>query len=124
MSLRAVRSPVAPKITMMQGLAGFAPRPVRPNSSFTFRLRTVSVMLLFRSLRSGRFNVAAELLPHCRQNLFREGVLLARAEADIERRGQHVGRNGFVDSSVDGPAAFPGILHEAGVVRERRILDK
>src|SRR3954447_23869208 len=105
MSLRAVRSPVAPKITITQGLAGFAPRPVRPNSSFTFRLRTVSVILFLRSLRGGRFDVAAKLLPHSRQDLFREGVLLARAEADVERRSQHVGRNGFVDSSIDSPAA-------------------
>src|SRR6185369_4159280 len=91
MSLRPVKSPVAPKITMMQGLAGFAPRPVRPNSSFTFRLRTVSVILFLGSLRSRRFHVAAELLPHRRQDLFREGVLLARTEADVECRGQHAG---------------------------------
>src|SRR5437764_838276 len=122
MSLRPVRSPVAPKITMMQGLAGLAPRWLRPKRSLMFRFRTVSVILLFRSLCCRCFYMAAEFLSHRRQDLLRKGVLLTRAEADIERGRQHVRGNGFIDGCVDGPAALPRILHEAGVIGERGIL--
>ena len=40
-------------------------------------------------------------------------VLLARAEAGVERRRQHVGRHRLLDRRHDGPAAFAGILDEA-----------
>ncbi len=54
----------------------------------------------------------------------RKGVLLARAEARKERRRQHFGRHRLLDRGLDGPAAFAGILDEAGVAIERRILPR
>ena len=62
-----------------------------------------------------RLLVAAEAVAHRREHLLGEGVLLARAEAREERGGQHLGRHRLVDRRLDGPAAFAGILDEAGV---------
>src|ERR1051326_5003143 len=50
-----------------------------------------------------RFDMAAELRAQRRQDLFREGVIAARAEADVERRGEDVRGNRFLDCRVDGP---------------------
>src|SRR5438270_10675973 len=108
---------------MAHGFAGLAPPSLRWSRSLTLRLRTVSVMvLLFRSLPSRRLQVSTEFLSHRAQNLFGEGVLLARTEADVESRSEHIGGNSFIQSGIDGPAAFAGILHEAGVIGERWIL--
>ena len=68
-----------------------------------------------------RFNMTAKLLAHGRQNLVRETCLLARPEACVERSGQHVGRNGFLDRRHDGPAAFAEILDEPGIALQIRV---
>ena len=41
-------------------------------------------------------------------------MLLARAEAHEQRGRQHVGRHGFLDRRLDGPAAFAAIVDVAG----------
>ena len=58
---------------------------------------------------------------HRREQLFGKGVVLARAEARVQRRGQHLGRHGLVDRGIHGPAAFAGILDEAGIIIERMV---
>ena len=68
--------------------------------------------------------MAAELVPHGREDLLGVGVILPRAEAGVERRGEHVGRDGLLDGGHDGPAALAGVLHDAGVVREAGVLDQ
>ena len=60
--------------------------------------------------------MAAEAEAHGGQDFLGEGVLLARPEAGEQRRGQHVGRHGFLDRRFHGPAAFPRILD---LTRER-----
>src|SRR5712692_11056731 len=101
-SLRLVRSPPAPKITMTQGGAGWAspglcasadailvspfsgPRPARRSHCLCRCAAGV--------LTAGRFfHVPAELLPHRGEDLLREGVLLARAETRVQRLGEHRG---------------------------------
>src|ERR1700733_9665059 len=94
------------------------------------RIGLVSGMALFTRARRGRtalrrrrfrfgigrlaaLDMAAEAETHGRKHLFTEGVLLARTEAGIERRGQHVRRNRFLDRGLDGPAALARILDVA-----------
>src|ERR1700678_2323959 len=96
MSRRLARSPAPPKITRTQGSAGFA---------------TGSISLFRPGLDLG-FDVPAELVSHCRQQLVGEAFLFARAEAGIERRGQDIRRDGLFDRRLDGPAALAGILDE------------
>ena len=67
-------------------------------------------------------DVPAEAEAHGRENLFAERVLLPRAEAGVERRGQHVRRDRFLDRGLDGPAALAGILDVAGEFLQLRIL--
>ena len=79
----------------------------------------------YSSLRTGflrRLLVAAETGPHRGQDLLGKGVVLARAEAGVERGRQHFRRHGLVDRGVHGPAAFAGILHEARVIIQRLVL--
>ena len=99
---------VAPKITSAQGgacrAAASASRPCHASCSPSLR----------------RLHVAAELLAHRRQHLLGEGVVLARAEAGVERRGQHLGRHRLLDRRLDRPAALAGILDVAGEARQRR----
>ena len=64
----------------------------------------------------------AELLAHGGQDLFGEGVVLARAEAGVERGGQHLGRDGLLDCRLDRLAALAGILDVTGEFLEVRIL--
>ncbi len=130
---RLVRSPLAPKITMAQGSAGLACRrggtrsPARSELFESADCRACVTPRHSASLSAPRFfrlwfgingpaalDVPAEAEAHGRQHLFAEGVLLARAEAGVERRGQHVGRHRFLDRGLDGPAALAGILDEAG----------
>src|SRR5687768_2929697 len=51
-------------------------------------------------------DMAAELGAERRQDLFRERVILPRAEALEERRREHVGRHRLFDRGLDGPAPF------------------
>src|SRR5215467_7654488 len=97
MSLRRVRSPAAPKITMMHGSPGF---PI--TCVLVAGIASVTAMASI----SFQFDVPAELLAHCRQHLLCEGMLLPRAEANKEGCRQHVDRHGFVDRGLDRPATF------------------
>ena len=57
--------------------------------------------------------MAAKAEAHGRQHLFAEGVLLPRAEAGVQRGGEHIGRHRFLDRGLDGPAALAGILRQS-----------
>src|SRR5690349_12692812 len=67
-------------------------------------------------------DVPAELLPQRRQDLLGERRLLAGAEPGVERGRQHVRRHVLVDRGLDRPAAFAGVVDEAGVGFERAVL--
>src|SRR5438105_11064302 len=68
-----------------------------------------------------RLLMATEAGAHRRKNLFGEGVFLARAETREQGCGEHFGRHRLVDSGVDSPAAFAGVLHKSRIAPERRI---
>src|SRR5512143_1594127 len=119
MTSRWVRSPVAPKMTKAQ-FSGFL---CSCGSCVTSRLSSLLNSGLAFRLRCGlwlRLLVAAKTGTHRRENLFGEGMVLARAEAGEQRRGQHFRRHRFVDRRVHGPASLAGIFHEAGIFRQRR----
>ena len=59
--------------------------------------------------------MAAESFAHRGQDLFGKGVLLTRAETRVERGGKDLGGDPFLERGLDGPAAFPGIFHVAGI---------
>src|SRR5580693_3677720 len=67
-------------------------------------------------------DVPTEAEAHGRQHPFPEGVLLPRAEPCIERSGEHVRRDRFLDRGLDGPATLAGILDEAGEILQLRRL--
>src|SRR5579864_7676691 len=69
-----------------------------------------------------RLAMTAETGPHRGEDFFGKGMFLARAETREQGRGQDFGRHGLVDGGIDGPAAFAGVLDEAGVVVERVVL--
>src|SRR6266436_307750 len=121
MSLRLVRSPVAPKMTMTQGEAtGFAfERFMRvPCNEFNApRLRSIPGSgLLFR--------VTAELKTHGRQQLGGEFAFTSRRETFIERFGKHGSGGAGLDAGDNRPAAFTGIRHSARKTLEGRLLEK
>ena len=67
-------------------------------------------------------DVPAEAEAHGREHLFAEGMFLPRAETGVERRGDHIRRNRFLDRGLDRPAALARILDEAGKILQLRIL--
>src|SRR5690625_249165 len=71
-----------------------------------------------------RFDMAAELEAHRREQALGEGVFLARAEARVECRGQDLEGNLLLDCGLDGPAALAGILLHPDEVGQRLILCK
>ena len=93
---------------------------MRPSRTAGLRLGDVGRVLARRIRMLLRLLVAAEPVAHRGKDLLGEGVLLARAEARIQRGGQHLGRDRLVDGGIDGPAAFAGILDKAGIIVERR----
>ena len=62
--------------------------------------------------------MAAEPLAHGREHLLGKGVVLARADAGIERGGEHLGRHRLLDGRLHGPAALAGVLDVARVSRQ------
>src|SRR5882762_2621658 len=119
-SLRLVRSPVAPKITITQGAAiGF---------SWTWLMRDCPFpcqgAFQFAALRRSRFlfRVAAELEAHGRQNLGGKVAFASRQESLVERFGEHGSGRARLDSRENGPAAFARIGNAAGETLERRLL--
>src|SRR5712675_2132201 len=121
-SLRLVRSPVAPKITITQGAAiGFSwtwlmiDRPFLGQGAFQFA-----------ALRRSRFlfRVAAELEAHGRQNLGGKVAFASRQESLVERFGEHGSRRARLDAGENGPAAFARIGDAAGETLESRLLEQ
>src|SRR5271165_4907900 len=96
---------------------------LRPSRKFlaNFAVKGFFALSSLLLLSRARLYVPAELLPHGRQHLLRESMLLPGPEAHVERRSQHLRRYRFIDRSLNRPAAFARILHEAFVFRERRI---
>src|SRR5258706_1489370 len=122
MSLRLVRSPVAPKITITQGAAiGFSctwlmrDRPFPGQGAFQFA-----------ALRRSRFlfRVAAELEAHSRQDLGSKVAFASRQESLVERFGEHGSGRARFDPGENGPAAFTRIGNAAGETLERRLLEQ
>src|ERR1700687_4519784 len=108
MSLRLVKSPVAPKMTMTQGDA----------TGFVFAW-------FMRSFWSGfLFGVTAELKAHSRQNFGGEFTFASRQKALIERFAQHGSGGAGFNGGENGPAAFAGIGDAAGETVERGLLEK
>src|SRR6266850_8111691 len=122
MSLRLVRSPVAPKITITQGAAiGFSwtwlmrDRPFPGQGAFQFA-----------ALRRSRFlfRVAAELEAHSRQDLGSKVAFASRQESLVERFGEHGSGRARFDPGENGPAAFTRIGNAAGETLESRLLEQ
>src|SRR4249919_2370709 len=68
--------------------------------------------------------MAAELVTHRREQFVGEFRLAAGAEAFVERGRQHMGRHGFIDGGLDGPAPFAGIRDPAAEVCQGWVFDK
>ena len=66
-----------------------------------------------------RLLVSPKTVAHGGENLFGEGMFLARAETGEQGCGQHLRRHRLVDRGIDGPAALAGILDKAGIIVER-----
>ena len=66
-------------------------------------------------------DMSAETEAHRRENLFAEGVFLPRAETGVKRRGEHMGRDRFLDRGLDGPAALAGILDKTREILQLRV---
>ena len=66
-------------------------------------------------------DVAAETLAHGGENLLGEAVLDAGTETGKEGGGKNLGGDSFLEGGGDSPAAFAGVLDEAGVSRQFRV---
>src|SRR5215210_5619261 len=111
-SLRAVKSPEAPKITMTPGSGT---RGSRCSSRSTFCRTCVSAIVgLFLLFCSGFFDrVPAEFAAKGGYDLHGEGVILAGGEAGEEGARYGVRRYVFFYGFEDGPAALAGVLDVA-----------
>src|SRR6185436_8078797 len=103
MSLRLVRSPVAPNTTNTTG--GATADCAGAGSSGGTAMRTGTSAVLDR--------VAAELGAQRGHHTVGEGVVLPRAEAPHEREGQHLGGHVPGDGLEHGPASLAGVLDPA-----------
>src|SRR5918911_2827704 len=103
MSLRAVRSPEAPKITMIPGSGTWGSRL---SSQSTFCCKScASATALLLALRSRLlYRVATELAAQRRDELHRERVVLARGEPREERARDGVHRHVLFYSLEHRPA--------------------
>src|SRR6267143_5641251 len=106
-SLRFVRSPVAPKMTMTQGEATvfiwawfMSGCPVQCHG--VVRVEAFSRL----SRLSLLFRVTAELKTHGRQNLGGEIAFASRQETLVERFCEHGCRGAGLNASENGPAAL------------------
>src|SRR5580704_8519068 len=129
-SLRLVKSPAAPKITMTQGSPG---RPTRCGCEVgatavssmgcilyqSFQRKSLNA--LRRLLAGYRFHMSAELLTHGGKYLLCESMFLARTEAGEQGCRKHVNGDGFVNRRLNRPATFAGVLHKSAVFGERGI---
>src|SRR5712664_300997 len=119
-SLRLVRSPVAPNITITHGAAiGFSWTWFMSDCPFPGQ-----GTLAFAALRRSRFlfRVAAELEAHGRQNLGGKVAFAPRQEPLVQRFGEHGSGRARLDAGENGPATFAGIGDSAGETFEGRLL--
>src|SRR6202035_99354 len=126
-SLRLVRSPPAPKMTITQGSAGRAVRLVCGATRVSAWAMNVSsskkryASLCSFFLGNACFYVSAEFLAHGGEHLLRESVLLSRTEASEKRCRKHIDRDSFIDRRLNRPPPFSGVLNKSRVLRERGI---
>src|SRR6516225_1900452 len=107
MSLRLVRSPVAPQIVITQGAAdAFISGWFRLMVGLPISKRQATV----NSLVAGfLFHMPAKLVTHRGQDLARKIVFAARGEALVKRGAEHRRGRGGLNGGEDRPSAFPGI---------------
>src|SRR5258705_1776532 len=111
-SLRFVRSPPAPKITITQGLACC---PCSSKPSVIFVRSGISSPVPGHSLGGrGLLQVPAKLKSHRGQKLRRKIVFPARDKALKERCREHGCRRRRFDGCKDRPASLPGIRYPSG----------
>src|SRR5271156_447004 len=115
-SRRLVKSPVAPKMTKTHE----SPRRARGAAAdweVESEVGMAGNLVLF-------LEVSAELVAHRGKQFVREVCSAARSEAFVERRGQHVRRNAFVDCSVDSPSALARVGDAAAKFLQLRIAEQ
>ena len=78
----------------------------------------------FDLVRRWAFDMPAESFTHGGKHLLGKGVFLPRAEPGVERGGENICRNTFLQSRLDRPPSFAGVFHEAAVFFEFRAGDK
>src|ERR1700722_13134849 len=111
MSLRLVRSPLAPKITMTHGDAAAV---VSGWCEFMDEVSAFGLMTPQSATALFFLYVAAKLKAHGGQNLGCKIGFTARGEALVERFGEHRGRRAGFDGGKNGPTTFAGVRDFAG----------
>src|SRR5260370_13885545 len=121
-SLRLVRSPLAPKITITQGLA-WCPCPLR--LSVMFVLSGIRFPIPVHLLGAGRLlQVAANLNPHGGKEFGGKFVFSARNKTLKQRCRENRCWRGRFDGRKDRPASFAGIRYSSGKSLERWLLQQ
>src|ERR671912_1262070 len=115
MSLRAVRSPEAPKITATAGSGTLGSRASSRRTSAENCVLATKVSLPLLGVLRGRLldRMPTELAAQGRDDLHGEGVVLTGGEAGEERACYCVGGHVFVYRFEDRPAALAGVLDVA-----------
>src|SRR5918994_856690 len=111
-SLRAVRSPEAPKITMIPG-SGTRGSLCSSRSIFCSTCVSTIIWLLLLLCRSFLDRMAAELTAQGGYDLHGEGIVLAGGEAGEKGACYGVRGDIFFYCFEDGPASFAGVFDEA-----------
>src|SRR6516225_1473259 len=122
-SLRLVRSPVAPKITMTHG-----PAAVGASTWFVFIGGLPVVWAVpawaWPSVPGFLLEVTTELKAHRGQKLVCEIRFASRRKALIQSRRQHWRGCGRLNRGENCPATLAGIRHAAGVALEFRLFEQ
>src|ERR687896_2369904 len=115
MSLRAVRSPEAPKITATAGSGSLGSRSSSRRTSAESCVPATDILLPLLGVLCARLldRVPAELAAQGRDDLHGEGVVLTGGKASEERACDGMGGHVFVYSFKDRPAALAGVLDVA-----------
>src|ERR687898_2363981 len=115
MSLRAVRSPEAPKITATAGSGTLGSRASSRRTSAESCVPATDFLLPLLGVLCARLldRVPAELAAQGRDDLHGEGVVLTGGKASEERACDSVGGHVFVYRFEDRPATLAGVLDVA-----------
>src|ERR671916_3083679 len=115
MSLRAVRSPEAPKITATAGSGILGSRSSSRRTSAESCVPATDILLPLLGVLCASLldRVPAELAAQGRDDLHGEGVVLTGSKASEERACDGVGGHVFVYRFEDRPAALAGVLDVA-----------